>query len=79
MWEPTAGPVSDDCPEDSRFTGRIRWVQLDIDEAAEDLDHLITGGAAADRDGPGSEQPACHPRSWKTQVIASPVAEAVSG
>jgi arylsulfatase len=26
----------------ARFTGRVRWVQLDIDEAAEDLDHLIT-------------------------------------
>ena len=24
------------------FNGRIRWVELDIDEAAEDLDHLIT-------------------------------------
>ena len=36
-------PVSDDYgPKDSRFTGRIRWVQLDIDAAAEDLDHLIT-------------------------------------
>jgi arylsulfatase len=36
-------PVSDDYgPKDSRFTGRVRWVQLDIDEAAEDLDHLIT-------------------------------------
>ncbi len=36
-------PVSDDYgPKDSRFTGRIKWVQLDIDEAAEDLDHLIT-------------------------------------
>jgi arylsulfatase A-like enzyme len=36
-------PVSDDYgPKDSRFTGRIRWVQLDIDQAAEDLDHLIT-------------------------------------
>jgi arylsulfatase A-like enzyme len=36
-------PVSDDYgPKDSRFTGRIGWVQLDIDEAAEDLDHLIT-------------------------------------
>ena len=29
-------------PEDSEFTGRVRWVQIDIDEAAEDLDHLIT-------------------------------------
>jgi arylsulfatase len=39
----SATPVSDDYgPKDSHFTGRIRWVQLDIDEAAEDLDHLIT-------------------------------------
>jgi arylsulfatase len=36
-------PVSDDYgPKDSRFTGQVRWVQLDIDEAAEDLDHMIT-------------------------------------
>ncbi|HXJ64051.1 MAG TPA: arylsulfatase [Actinomycetota bacterium] len=36
-------PVSDDYgPKDSKFTGRVRWVQLDIDENAEDLDHLIT-------------------------------------
>jgi len=28
--------------EGSRFTGTIAWVQLDVDEAAEDLDHLIT-------------------------------------
>ena len=28
--------------ENSRFTGRVNWVQIDIDEAAEDLDHLIT-------------------------------------
>ena len=26
----------------TRFTGRVRWVQIDIDEAAEDLDHLIS-------------------------------------
>jgi len=39
----TATPVSDDYgPKDSHFTGRIRWVQLDVDEAAEDTDHLIT-------------------------------------
>ena len=39
----TATPVSDDYgPRGSRFTGRVRWVQLDIDEAAEDVDHLIT-------------------------------------
>ena len=39
----TASPVSDDyTPESSRFTGAIEWVQIDIDEAAEDLDHLIS-------------------------------------
>jgi arylsulfatase A-like enzyme len=39
----TASPVSDDYTvEGSRFTGVIDWVQLDIDEAAEDLDHLIS-------------------------------------
>jgi arylsulfatase len=39
----TATPVSDDYgPKDSKFTGRVHWVQLDIDEAADDLDHLIT-------------------------------------
>jgi arylsulfatase len=39
----TATPVSDDYgTKDSKFTGRINWVQIDIDEAADDLDHLIT-------------------------------------
>jgi arylsulfatase len=39
----SATPVSDDYgPKDGHFTGRVQWVQLDIDEAAEDLDHLIT-------------------------------------
>jgi arylsulfatase len=39
----SATPVSDDYgPKDGAFTGRVRWVQIDIDEAAEDLDHLIT-------------------------------------
>src|SRR6185312_14066458 len=39
----TATPVSDDYgPKDSEFTGQVRWVQIDLDEAAEDLDHLIT-------------------------------------
>ena len=36
-------PVSDDHgPKEVEFNGRINWVQLDIDEAAEDLDHLIS-------------------------------------
>ena len=39
----TATPVSDDYGiRGSEFTGRVRWVQLDIGEAAEDLDHLIS-------------------------------------
>ena len=36
-------PVSDDYgPKDSGFNGEVRWVQIDIDEASEDFDHLIT-------------------------------------
>ena len=39
----TASAVSDDyTPESSRFTGTVEWVQIDIADAAEDLDHLIT-------------------------------------
>jgi arylsulfatase len=39
----SATPVSDDYgPKDSKFTGRVQWVQIDIDAAAEDIDHLIT-------------------------------------
>jgi arylsulfatase len=38
-----ATPVSDDYQsKDSKFTGRIRWVQVDIAEGSVDLDHLIT-------------------------------------
>ena len=39
----TASPVSDDYTvAGSRFTGVIGWVQIDLAEAAEDLDHLIS-------------------------------------
>ncbi len=39
----SATPVSDDYgPKDSTFTGRIHWIQLDGDAAAEDVDHLIS-------------------------------------
>ncbi len=38
-----ATPVSDDyARRDSAFNGRVEWVQIDIDEAAEDVDHLIS-------------------------------------
>jgi arylsulfatase len=36
-------PVSDDYgPKTSAFTGRVRWVQIDLGEDAQDADHLIT-------------------------------------
>jgi arylsulfatase len=39
----SATPVSDDyTARDSAFRGRISWVQIDLDAAAEDVDHLIT-------------------------------------
>jgi arylsulfatase A-like enzyme len=37
-----ATPVSDDHGYDNAFTGRVRLVRIDIDEAAEDLDHLVS-------------------------------------
>jgi arylsulfatase A-like enzyme len=38
-----ATPVSDDLGlKESEFTGVVGWVEIDVDEAAEDLDHLIT-------------------------------------
>ena len=39
----TASPVSDDYDgESSVFSGTVNWVQIDLDENAEDADHLIT-------------------------------------
>jgi hypothetical protein len=39
----TATPVSDDYnAHNSVFTGRIRWVQIDLGDDAEDADHLIS-------------------------------------
>jgi arylsulfatase len=39
----TASPVADDYTvAESRFNGAVNWVQVDVDEAAEDLDHLIS-------------------------------------
>jgi hypothetical protein len=38
-----ATPVSDDYgPKDNEFNGRVRWVQIDLGEDAEDADHLIS-------------------------------------
>jgi hypothetical protein len=39
----TASPVANDyTPEESVFTGTVSWVQIDVDEAAEDVDHVIS-------------------------------------
>jgi arylsulfatase len=39
----SATPVSDDYgPRDSKFSGRVQWVQIDLGDDAEDADHLIT-------------------------------------
>lgn len=39
----TGTPVSDDYrSRGNEFNGKVTWVQLDIDENAEDVDHLIT-------------------------------------
>ena len=44
----TGTPVSDDyTPRTSRFSGKVDWVQLDIDAAAEDVDHYITPRSAS--------------------------------
>ena len=40
LGEDTASPVADDYPANPAFTGRVRWVQLDIGD--DDQDHLIT-------------------------------------
>ena len=39
----TGTPVTDDLAEGkAAFTGRVKWVQIDVDEGAEDADHLIS-------------------------------------
>ena len=39
----TATPVSDDySPKDSVFTGKVKWVQIDLGADSADADHLIT-------------------------------------
>ena len=39
----SATPVTDDLEEGkTAFTGKVRWVQIDLDKAAADTDHLIT-------------------------------------
>jgi arylsulfatase len=39
----TGTPVTDDLAEDeTRFTGRVKWVQIDLGDDAQDTDHLIS-------------------------------------
>ncbi len=43
LGEDTATSVSDDyAPHASSYNGRVNWVQIDLDQAAEDFDHLIS-------------------------------------
>jgi arylsulfatase len=43
LGEDTGSAVSDDySPRTSHFNGRVRWVQIDLAEAAEDADHMIS-------------------------------------
>ncbi len=34
--------TDDYAPHHSSFNGKVNWVQIDLNEAAEDNDHLIT-------------------------------------
>ena len=37
-------PVSPDYgPRNNAFTGQVNWVEIDVDKAALDLDHILTG------------------------------------
>ena len=49
----SATPVTDDfAPAETKFNGRVRWVEIDLAEDAADSDHLISaGGAPQGRDG----------------------------
>jgi arylsulfatase A-like enzyme len=39
----SATPVTDDFgPAETKFSGRVRWVQLDLGEDAEDVDHVVS-------------------------------------
>jgi arylsulfatase len=39
----SATPVTDDlAPGETAFSGRVRWVQIDLSEDAEDVDHVIS-------------------------------------
>ena len=39
----SATPVTDDLVEGkATFNGRVRWVQIDLDEDAKDADHMIS-------------------------------------
>jgi arylsulfatase len=43
LGQDSASPVTDDyTPEQSVFTGTVNWVQIDVDEAAQDAGHLVS-------------------------------------
>jgi hypothetical protein len=43
LGEDTGTSVTDDyAPNQSSFNGKVKWVQIDLSDSAEDSDHLIT-------------------------------------
>ena len=40
--DPGTGVSTDYATHGNEFSGRIHWVQIDVDDKSEDLDHLIT-------------------------------------
>jgi hypothetical protein len=69
----SASPASDDYgPKNSAFTGRVRWVHIDLAEAPDDTDHIIgTGGAAQDRHGEAVAGGPGDKRSQPLQLLTS--------
>lgn len=61
--DPGTGVSTDYATHGNEFSGRIHWVQIDVDDKSEDLDHLITPrGALPHRDGaPVAAEPVDHP------------------
>jgi len=35
-------PVTRNYPKERKFSGDVKWVEIDVDKDAEDFDHLIT-------------------------------------
>jgi hypothetical protein len=54
----------------NEFNGEVNWVQIDLAEAAEDLDHLIT---------PGGTAPHRHGQAVASKAGSAPAGPGLSG